>query len=245
MRTRTLPALLVILAVPVVAAAQGLPAAKESGAPCQNCPAGPPGPKGDPGEQGPRGDPGPAGPAGPIGPVGATGPKGERGEQGPKGDTGPAGPQGLDGADGLPGPSGPAGPQGADGPQGPPGPPGGSEGPIPVPTPLYHIDGVIPYLYIGEAAGHAPNLRNLLMYNPATGDLLLVHQTATGLLLETRPARAGELLHPGGAPRKVWTRGGVVAYKLDGVTPAMLFMQREDGVFCFIPWDGYPRTPAL
>jgi hypothetical protein len=114
-----------------------------------------------------------------------------------------------------------------------------------VPTPLYHIDGVIPYLYIGEAAGHAPNLRNFLMYSPTTGDILLVHQTPTGLMLETRPARAGELLHPGGAPRKVWTRGGVVAYRLDGVTPAMLFMQREDGVFCFIPWDGYPLRPAL
>jgi hypothetical protein len=114
-----------------------------------------------------------------------------------------------------------------------------------VPTPLYHIDGAIPYLYIGEAAGHAPNLRNFLMYAPTTGEIMLVHQTATGLMLEIRPARAGELLHPGGAPRKVWTRGGVVAYKLDGVTPAMVFMQREDGVFCFIPWDGYPLRPAL
>jgi hypothetical protein len=114
-----------------------------------------------------------------------------------------------------------------------------------VPTPLYHIDGAIPYLYLGEAAGYAPNLRNWLMYAPTTGEILLVHQTPTGLMLERRPPREGERLHPGGGPRNVWTRGGVVAYKEDGVTPAMLFMQREDGVFCLIPWAGYPLSPAL
>jgi hypothetical protein len=116
---------------------------------------------------------------------------------------------------------------------------------VTVPTPLFHFDGRVPYLYLGDTAGYAHNLRNWLMYAPATGEIVLVHQTQAGLELETRPPREGELLHPGGGPRKVWTRGGVVAYQADGVTPAMLFMQREDGMFCLIPWSGYARASVL
>ena len=163
-------------------------------------------------------------------PAGPQGPKGERGERGPKGDPGPQGPQG------------PPGQNGAPGPQGPQGPPGRIELPVAVLTPLRHFDGAVPHLYLGDTAGHAHNLRNWLMYAPSTGEIVLVHQTGEGLQIETRPPREGELLHPGGGPRKVWTRGGVVAYQPDGVTPAILFMQREDGMFCFIPWTGYPRV---
>lgn len=151
-----------------------------------------------------------------------------------------------------PGPRGPMGPTGPTGPQGPkgdPGPPGprGPQGPPPelppvVPTPLRHYDGLVPYLWLGDTAGHAPNLRNWLMYDPATGAIVLVHQRADGLYTETRPPSEGELIHPGGSPRKVWTRGGVVAYQADGVTPAMVFMQREDGLFCLLPWRGYPAV---
>lgn len=162
-----------------------------------------------------------------------------------QGEPGPAGPVGPQGPMGGPGPAGPQGPRGAEGPsgpQGPVGPPGpGAELPPPVPTPLVHLDGQVPMLYLGDAAGHAPNLRNWLMYAPSTGAIVLVHQQADGLYAETRPASEGELLHPGGAPRKVWTRGGVVAYAADGVTPTMVFMQREDGMFCLLPWrSGYP-----
>lgn len=165
-------------------------------------------------------------------------------ETGTRCTTCPAGPKGPTGPTGPAGPRGPSGPTGATGPQGPP---GTCEGrcpvvPQPVPTPLRHYDGAVPFLYLSDTAGHAPNLRNWLMYAPSTGDLVLVHQRATGLELETRPASEGELIHPGGQPRKVWTRGGVVAYQADGVTPAILFLQREDGLFCFVPWRGYPRV---
>lgn len=159
---------------------------------------------------------------------------GPQGPAGPKGDRGPEGPAGKPGVQGLVGPEGPAGPPG------PPAPPS----PF-VPTPLGHYDGQTPFLFLGATASDTPSLANWLMYDPGTGAIALVRQTASGLLTEIRPASAGELIHPAGAPRKVWTRGGVVAYREDHVTPALLFMQREDGQFCFIPWNGYPVTPVV
>ncbi len=102
----------------------------------------------------------------PAGPPGPAGPKGDRGERGLKGETGP---QGAAGRNGDPGP------------QGPQGPPGRIELPIAIPTPLRHYDGSVPYLYLGESAGYAHNLRNWLMYAPATGEIVLVHQTSAGL----------------------------------------------------------------
>lgn len=153
----------------------------------------------------------------------------------------PAGPAGPRGA------TGPAGPQGVPGPTGSQGPPGPSLPPPSVPpavSPLVHLDGQVGFLLLGTANGHAPNLSNWLMYQPSTGAIALVHQRESGLSMEVRPPSAGELLH-NGAPRKVWTRGAVVAYAADGVTPTMLFLQREDGLFCFTPWRGYAEVPVL
>jgi hypothetical protein len=109
-----------------------------------------------------------------------------------------------------------------------------------VPTPLVHLDGQVPALWLGALPGHAPNLRNWLLYAPSTGAITVIHQQADGLYAETRPASEGERLH-NGAPRKVWTRGGAVAFAADGVTPTMLFLQDDAGQFCLIPWrGGYP-----
>ena len=144
------------------------------------------------------------------------------------------------------GPAGPRGPQGPTGPQGPQGPRGEAP-PVepPVPSPLFHYDGG-GWIFLGDTVGHAPNLRNWLMYSPTTGAIMLVHQRAGALTVEVRPPTEGELLHPGGAPRKVWNRGGVVAYAEDGVTPTWLVVSNLAGEFCFVPWRGYGEVrPAL
>lgn len=160
---------------------------------------------------------GPIGPQGPQGPTGATGPQGVPGVQGPRGEVGPQGPQG----------------------------PAGTYVPPPVETtPLVHWDGALPgYVLMGTLINET-NLNDLLFYRPTTGEIIVVRHYSDSLWMERRPPTEGELLHPGGAPRKVWTK--IVSLTKDRHSPLILFaMNEKTGDWCFIPWRGYPLNQVF
>lgn len=159
------------------------------------------------------------------------------GERGP---TGPRGPKGDDGAPGRPGQPGPKGEKGDPGPQGPPGEP---EPRMPArPSPMRHFDANFGLRLLTELPGYAPNLRNLLLYAPESGDIVLLHHYPDRLVTERRPGSEGRILHPG-LPRRLWTIGKVIAYQEDGITPSRIWLEDAEMNVCLIEWvGGYPRA---
>lgn len=166
----------------------------------------------------------------PPSPVCVTCPAGPRGPKGEPGDPGPAGPRGPQGEPGIgtPGPAGPMGPQG---------PPARIELPPPSLSLVPHFDQyLLGFLKMETLPGLAPNLRNVLLYNPKSGQFAVLYQMRDGTFrVSIRQPNANEL-HPQGSPRYVWTRGAVMAYAADGVTPTAIWAQNESGHMCWIPY---------
>jgi hypothetical protein len=153
----------------------------------------------------------------------------------PPGKDGKNGLNGKDGRDGIDGLNGRDGKDGRDGRESP-----GRN----LASPLVHVDGRTPFLFVSVLPGLANNLRNWLMYNPATGELALFHQFTNGLWQETRPASEGRVYH-GERPRTVWTRAAVVSYRDDNIRPQWILLQNEAGDFCLIEWRNYPMVQVF
>lgn len=155
------------------------------------------------------------------------------------------GPQTCDiGCQGPQGPQGPQGIPGEVGPQGPQGPPGIYTPPVPEGSPMWHVDGALPGYNLMGTLVNETNLNDLLLYAPKTGEIIIVRHYGDSLWLERRPPSEGELLHPGGGPRKVWTK--IVSITKDRHSQLILFAMNEiTGDWCFIPWRGYSMSQVF
>ncbi len=156
----------------------------------------------------------------------------------------------------VPGPQGPQGPKGDKGDKGDRGEKGekGDPGEVIIverPTEMlemllghfdYQLKG---YHLVGQIERPNSPFTDVIFYEPANGNFHIAHFYADSVWLETRPASEGELLHPGGAPRKVWNKAVMITRSRDAVNKILLAFQDGSGLGCNIPWRGYPMREVI